>query len=106
MVALFKDYIGRGPTRAKTYINEDVVTVLLYDTLTKAEQKLAEDGRVHVVRDIRRNFQAAMREDATKIVERETGREVDAFMSDNSIFPDYAVETFVLAPGLTAADAA
>ena len=33
-VQLLREYTGRGPTKAKTHINEDVVTVLLADTLT------------------------------------------------------------------------
>lgn len=39
-----------------------------------------------------------MRNDLVAAVERETGRTVIAFMSDNHLDPDYAVEFFVLAP--------
>jgi uncharacterized protein YbcI len=35
-VQLLNEYTGRGPTRAKTRIDGDLVTVLLADTLTKA----------------------------------------------------------------------
>ena len=41
---MLREYTGRGPTKARTMINEDVVTVLLADTLTKGERRLAENG--------------------------------------------------------------
>jgi uncharacterized protein YbcI len=37
-----------------------------------------------------------MREQAVELVQRQTGRKVRAFLSDNSVFPDYAAEVFVL----------
>jgi uncharacterized protein YbcI len=96
MVALFKEFVGRGPTDAKTYVNDSLVVVLLGDTLTRAEKTLAEDDREALVREVRRGFQGAMRSAAIALVERETGCKVDAFMSDHSVYPDYAVEVFVL----------
>ena len=45
VVRLMSEYIGRGPTKARTAISRDVVTVLLQDTLTKAERSLAEAAR-------------------------------------------------------------
>jgi uncharacterized protein YbcI len=44
-VQLLHEYTGRGPTKAKTLINEDVVTLLLADTLTTAERRLVDTGR-------------------------------------------------------------
>ena len=37
VVALLGEYTGRGPTKARTYINEDLIVVVLYDTLTTEE---------------------------------------------------------------------
>ena len=45
-----------------------------------------------------------MREEMVALVTGHTGREVEAFMSDNSVDPDVAVEVFVLAPASGAAD--
>jgi hypothetical protein len=42
-----------------------------------------------------------VRADAVAVVEGVTGRSVTAFMSDNHIDPDIAVETFVLEPETT-----
>jgi uncharacterized protein YbcI len=97
MVSLFKEYVGRGPTDARAFINEGLVVVLLRDTLTTAERTLAQSEEdEHLVLQLRRGFQGAMRDDAISLVERETGCKVKAFMSDNSLDPDYAVEVFVL----------
>ena len=96
MVGLFKEFVGRGPTDAQTFINDGIVVVLLRDTLTVAEKTLAEGERAALVREVRRGFQGAMRQKAIQLVQEQTGCRVEAFLSDNSVFPDYAVEVFVL----------
>jgi len=50
------------------------------------------------VRQTRREYQSAMREEMTGAVEEIVGRRVIGFMSDNHIDPDLAVEVFVLEP--------
>jgi uncharacterized protein YbcI len=97
-VRLLHEYTGRGPTKAKTVINEDVVTVLLADTLTKGERKLVANGQFDRVIQLRHDYQRIMRYDLVGIVERQLDRKVIAFMSQNHIDPDLAVEVFVLAP--------
>jgi uncharacterized protein YbcI len=98
MVALYKEYVGRGPTQARAYIEDDLITIVLQDTMTKAEETLAEEDEKDLVRDVRRAFQGKFREDAVEIVERRTGRQVRAFLSDHAIGPDVAIEAFVLVP--------
>jgi uncharacterized protein YbcI len=97
-VGVLREYTGRGPTKARTMINEDVVTVLLADTLTKGERRLAESGHSARILDLRHDFQQVMRDDLIAIVERHLKRKVIAFMSQNHIDPDLAVEVFVLEP--------
>ncbi len=96
MVALYKEYVGRGPTQARAYVDDDVITVVLQDTMTKAEKTLADEDEEDLVRGVRRVFQGKFREDAVEIVENLTGRTVRAFLSDHAIDPDVAVEVFVL----------
>jgi uncharacterized protein YbcI len=98
MVQLLHEYTGRGPTRARTTISEDLVVCLLADTLTKSERRLVDGGEEALVLEERSTFQRLMREEAIGAVERVSGRTVMAFMSNNHIDPDLAVETFVLAP--------
>ncbi len=100
MVALFKESTGRGPTHARTYIESGLVVTVLHDTMTKAERTLKDDHKADTVRDLRRIFQGTFREDAIAIVERLTGKRVLAFLSDHAVDPDYAIEAFVLEPGL------
>jgi uncharacterized protein YbcI len=96
-VGVFRDYTGRGPTKARAFLNDNMVQVLLEETMTTAERRLAEGGEEEFVLEMRRKFQRTMRDDLVAAVEGLTGREVVAFMSDNSIEPDMALETFVLA---------
>jgi uncharacterized protein YbcI len=96
VVGVFRDYTGRGPTKARTFLNENTVHVLLEDTMTTAERQLAEGGEEEFVLDLRRKFQRTMREDLVTAVEDLSGRKVAVFMSDSSIRPDMALESFVL----------
>ena len=98
LVQLLHEYTGRGPTRARTTISDDLVVCVLADTLTKSERKLVDAGEQHLVLEERSAFQRMIREEAVGAVEGLTGRTVKAFMSNNHIDPDVAVETFVLLP--------
>ncbi len=104
VVRTISDYTGRGPTKARTYINDNVVIVVLHDTLTKGERSLVSDDLDALVLGMRKAFQGTMRHDLIAGVERILGRTVTAFMSDNHIDPDAAVEVFLLAPAGSAAD--
>ena len=44
MAALFQEMVGRGPRRTRTYSEENLVVILLEDTMTKAERMLAEEA--------------------------------------------------------------
>jgi len=102
-VQILREYTGRGPTKARTTIDEHLVSVVLADTLLKGEQHLVAAGEEKTVLDTRQKFQKAMREDLVGTVEEVTGRRVAAFVSGNHIDPDLAVETFVLEPQEAAA---
>jgi uncharacterized protein YbcI len=96
VVGLVREYTGRGPTKARTSIVDNLVVVMLRDTLTKGERALVRNGREAKVLEIRTEFQAAMRDDCVARVQELTGRPVIAMMSTNHIDPDLAVELFVL----------
>jgi len=53
----------RGPTKARTSIDSDVVSVLLRDTPLEGERSLVADGRAQLVLDMRKAFQMTMREE-------------------------------------------
>ena len=98
IVALLKDFYGRGPTQAKTYYLDDLVVCLLRGGFTKVEQTLREGGRGRAVIEQRMEFQEVMRERFEAVIERATGRRVVGFMSGNQQDPDMICEVFVLAP--------
>ena len=98
VVRTMSEYTGRGPTKARTYLNDDVVTVVLQDTLTKGERSLVSEDLDELVLSMRKAFQGTMRHDVVNGVEEILGRKVIAFMSDNHIDPDCAVEVFLLGP--------
>jgi uncharacterized protein YbcI len=103
VVRLMSEYTGRGPTKARTTLDEELITCVLRDTLTKGERALVAKGNSDTVLTMRRAFQAAMSDDAKAAIAELTGREVIAFCSDNHIDPDMAIESFVLAPRNTEA---
>ena len=98
IVALLKDFYGTGPTRAKTYVTDDLVVCLLRGGFTKAEQTLLEGGRGDAVIGQRLAFQDVMRDRFVAVVEHATGRRVAGFMAASQQDPDMFCEIFVLAP--------
>jgi uncharacterized protein YbcI len=98
MVALLKEFYGRGPTRAKSYYEDDLVVCLLRGGFTRVEQTLLAGGRGTSVIQQRMEFQELMRERFESVIENATGRQVIGFMSGNQQTPDMMCEVFVLAP--------
>jgi uncharacterized protein YbcI len=105
-VQLVNEYTGRGPTKAHTIINRDSVAIVLQDTLTKGERSLVAAGQADHVLAMRHSFQEVMREDLVALVEGNVHRKVIAFLSDNHLDPDVAVEFFLLEPTVDGASAA
>jgi uncharacterized protein YbcI len=96
MVRLHSEYYGRGPTKAKVYVDSDLVAVVLEETFTPAEKTLIARGESEGIQDIRRRFQRAMADQFRSIVEQATGREVRSFLSETDLDNDIAVEIFLL----------
>jgi uncharacterized protein YbcI len=96
MVALLKEFYGRGPTRTKTYYEDDLVVCLLRGGFSRVEQTLLEGGRGSSVIQQRMEFQDLMRERFNAVIEDATGRPVIGFMSGNQQDPDIMCEVFIL----------
>jgi uncharacterized protein YbcI len=96
VVHLFLKHTGRGPTKARTTLDADLVVVLLQDNMTKGEKSLVHAGKAAEVLQIRRTFQETMRAELVEAVERLTKRNVVSFMSANDVNPDAAAEIFLL----------
>ena len=98
LVQLYRRFYGRGPTRAKTVYDGNVLTTVLADIFTTVEQTLVERGRDDLITETRHAFQVAMRHEFIALVEAHTGREVEAFTSGVDVAHAIATETFILVP--------
>jgi uncharacterized protein YbcI len=98
LVALLKEFYGRGPTQAKSYYQDDLVVCILRGGYTRVEQTLRQGGRGTAVIEQRVAFQELMRERFEDVIEKATGRRVIGFMSGNQQEPDLMCEVFVLDP--------
>ena len=96
VVRLVAQYTGRGPTKARTTIRDNVVLCVTQDNMTKAERRLVEEGEEDTVVSVRRRFQTTMAEELIAGIERETGCRVVSFLSDHDAETDHAIEVFVL----------
>jgi len=98
MVALKKEFYGRGPTASKAWVLDDYVFIALEGGLTRNEETLLADGKEDLVRSYRLSFQETMREETPRAVTEITGREVLDYQSQIVFDPPRAFEIFVLAP--------
>jgi uncharacterized protein YbcI len=98
VVRLHKELLGRGPVRAKTYLHEDCVLVLMFNGHTPSEQTLLEGGGRRTVAQTRVDMSETVRARFIEIVERFTGREVVGFMSSSQQDPDLLSHIYVLKP--------
>jgi uncharacterized protein YbcI len=96
VVHLFSKHYGRGPTKAKTYLFDDYVFVVLENVLTTSEQTLVEAGQQELVRKTRLTFQELLSEEFMEVVAEATGRPVRAYHSQIVFDPDMGFEIFVL----------
>src|SRR4051794_2656676 len=100
MVRLYKEQFGRGPTKARAdWCGDDVLSVVLEDTLTPAERNLAALGEHARLRETRMFFQYATVREFCEPVERLTGRKVRSFISGmDSAVAGLSIESFVFYP--------
>jgi uncharacterized protein YbcI len=91
-------FFGRGPAKAKTTIVDDLVVCVLWESFTTVELTLLKRGKKEAVEAFRRTFQSTMESHFTEVVEKATGRQVRAYMSQVHVNPDVAVELFLLSP--------
>jgi uncharacterized protein YbcI len=101
MVALHERYHHRIPATAKTQLLEDdLIAVVMGGVYTDVEKTMIELERSTLVQETRSAFQEAMQQRFIESVERLSGREVLAFISNSHVGPDIEIELFVLRPPL------
>jgi uncharacterized protein YbcI len=98
LVGVKKQLYGKGPVKAKTYINDNYVFSVLEGGLTRNEETLLAAGKQDLVRQYRLTFQEVVGPSATGAVEELTGRKVIGYHSQVVFDPMRAFEIFVLEP--------
>lgn len=93
---MMADFAGRGATRSRAFVHDDVVVCLLEDGATRAEVNLVAAGKSELVRQQRDVLQRAMENHLVAVVERLTQRRVRSFLSGSSTLGESSVEVFLL----------
>jgi uncharacterized protein YbcI len=95
MVRAKKQFFGKGPEQAKSYMVDDLLIVVMRGGLTTAEQTMLRFGQQQMVRQFRQLFEDEMTDVLTSLVEQTTGRTVVNYQSQIMFDPDIVVEMFV-----------
>ena len=100
LVKFEKEYMGRGPVEARTYIFDDVVLVRLKGVLTKAEHQLASASEPSEGRDLIKKVRQALVEKARPLLEAVVGdvlkRKVVSLHTDISTVTGERVLIFII----------
>ena len=98
IVRLHRTHYGKGPTRSKSYLIDDVLVCVMRDVFTTVERTLIEAGDNDKVRETRLAFQDAMRDRFIEAIEQIVERRVVGFTTQVLLDQDVAIEVFVLEP--------
>lgn len=100
ILAIHRDSYGRSAGNARAHVMDDTVIVILDDLeLLPNEEFLIAHGRSDAVKDVREQYQQAIRPTFAAAVERATGRRVVGFTSHAEVDESrFAVEIFRLGP--------
>ncbi|HUC01176.1 MAG TPA: Na-translocating system protein MpsC family protein [Solirubrobacterales bacterium] len=97
MVALHERYHHRSPVSAKAQLlDDDLIAIVMGGVYTDVEKTMIELQRGRVVQETRSAFQEAMQQRFIDEVERLSGRDVLAFISNSHVGPDLEIELFML----------
>lgn len=96
MVRMYKEHYGRGPTMARTIVDDCFVLCVLEEGLTRNEQTLIASGQQELVAAYRARFNQAVDPIAREALERLTGRQVVSHHSQLVLDPARTFEIFEL----------
>jgi uncharacterized protein YbcI len=99
MVRIYKELLGRGPTKARSsYAGPDALIATLDNSRTAAERNMIALGEHQRVRQTRTLFQHASARNFVEPVEQITGRRVRAFVSGTDTHQDVSSQVFYFEP--------
>jgi uncharacterized protein YbcI len=100
-VRLYKTAFGRGPTHARArYAGSETLVVLLQDTMTASERRLAQLGEHERLRAHRLLLHQVVEDEIRSMVERILERPTLSLISGLDTHRDVAAEVVLLAPAL------
>ena len=95
IVGILREHYGRGPMKAKTYVLDDIIVVVMRGSgFTALEQTIMDSGEPDRVIAMREDFQRVMAVRYKQTIEELTGRNVVAFLSQAHVEPDITMEIF------------
>jgi uncharacterized protein YbcI len=94
VVRTLKDSFGKGPLKAKSYLLDDFLLVVMRGGVTVAEQTMLDRGHGDLVRTFRQTYQNEMGEELVAKIEALTGRKVVNYQSQILFEPHIVVEMF------------
>jgi uncharacterized protein YbcI len=95
IVRIQKEAFGKGPLKAKSYMFDDMLLVVMRGGLTTAEKTMLDFGRGDLVRSFRQEFENEMTSRFVQSIEELTNRKVLTYQSQILFDPDLVVELFV-----------
>jgi uncharacterized protein YbcI len=101
IVGIHSKHYGKGPTKAKTYLIDDMVVCVLQEVFTTVERTLIEVDKGELVREVRTTFQYRLRDEFIGAVHDIIGRRPRSFMSQIDCDADMAIEFFLLEDEVT-----
>lgn len=97
-----REYLGRGPRQAKSYILDDMVLVRLTGILSPAERQLSsEPSGVEMIKQMRSRLVESCSDDLEALVQNETGLAVVSMHTDISAQTGERVFVFVFEENLS-----
>ncbi len=101
MIKFEREFMGRGPTEARTYLIDDMVLVRMKGIITRAEQHLATGDTTGRGRDLIKQSRTEMIEKSRPtlfaIIEKETGIKPVSLHTDISVKLGERIILFTLA---------
>lgn len=100
LVKFEREYMGRGPTRVKTYIVQDMIIVRLAGVLTPAEEHLIRIEGVELIKQVRAKLLESGRRLMEEAIRRITGCQLMSMHADLSTKTGERVILFTLEKNL------
>src|SRR3954454_7552446 len=94
VVRTLKESFGKGPVKAKSYLLDDFLLVVMRGGATVAEETMLERGHGDMVRQFRQTYQNEMGDPLIAKIEALTGRTVVNYQSQVLFDPQIVIEIF------------